>query len=117
MDKRDEGPATETEVETDMALPAQTAEAPARTILTKAQIAIRTAVSADIPGITALTARAYPGETPYTPGQIRGQINSFPEGQFVVTFDDQVVGYAATFIISERLAMADHTWSAITGAG
>ncbi|MEL7346306.1 MAG: GNAT family N-acetyltransferase [Pseudomonadota bacterium] len=100
-----------------MALPAQTAEAPARTILTKAQIAIRTAVSADIPGITALTARAYPGETPYTPGQIRGQINSFPEGQFVVTFDDQVVGYAATFIISERLAMADHTWSAITGAG
>ncbi|MEM6973174.1 MAG: bifunctional GNAT family N-acetyltransferase/carbon-nitrogen hydrolase family protein [Pseudomonadota bacterium] len=72
---------------------------------------------ADIPAIQALTAGAYPGEKPYTQGQIRGQINAFPDGQFVVTYDGVVVGYAATFMVSERLALADHSWASITGDG
>ncbi|MEM7528715.1 MAG: bifunctional GNAT family N-acetyltransferase/carbon-nitrogen hydrolase family protein [Pseudomonadota bacterium] len=82
-----------------------------------ATLEIRNATPADIAGIVAMTARTYPAEQPYTPGQIRGQINTFPDGQFVVTYDDEVVGYAATFCVKEKLALADHSWSAITGAG
>ncbi|MGF1551241.1 MAG: GNAT family N-acetyltransferase [Paracoccaceae bacterium] len=85
--------------------------------LSRAAIAIRNATLADIPAIVELTARAYPGEVPYTHGQIRGQINTFGEGQFVVTYDGQVVGYAATFIVTERLAFSNHSWQSITGQG
>ncbi|MEO1532945.1 MAG: nitrilase-related carbon-nitrogen hydrolase, partial [Pseudomonadota bacterium] len=85
--------------------------------LTPATLEIRNATLADIPGIVALTGRTYPGEPPYTPGQVRGQINTFPEGQFVVTYDREVLGYAATFCVKERLALADHSWASITGDG
>ncbi|MEO0428243.1 MAG: bifunctional GNAT family N-acetyltransferase/carbon-nitrogen hydrolase family protein [Pseudomonadota bacterium] len=85
--------------------------------LTPAALEIRNAELGDIGDIVALTGRAYPGQAPYTHGQVRGQINTFPEGQFVVTYDGEVVGYAATFCVKERLALADHTWEAITGNG
>ena len=78
---------------------------------------LRNATETDIPAIVELSRRVYPGEVPYSRGQIRGQINAFPEGQFVVTYDGEVVGYAATFIVSERLALADHRWETITGGG
>ena len=77
----------------------------------------RNAVLADVAGITALTGRVYPDEGPYTAGQIRGQINNFPEGQFVITYDGEIVGYAATFVVPEALALADHSWDSITGNG
>ena len=84
---------------------------------TRRNLEIRTAQDADIPAIVDLARRVYPGQLPYSTGQIRGQINAFPEGQFVVTYDGQIVGYAATFIIAEKLALSDHSWDAITGGG
>lgn len=83
----------------------------------RANLELRNATEADIPGIVALARRVYPKEPPYSRAQIRGQINAFPQGQFVVTYDGEVVGYAATFIVAEKLALSDHTWEAITGGG
>ncbi|MEQ8349574.1 MAG: GNAT family N-acetyltransferase [Sneathiellaceae bacterium] len=89
--------------------------------LTKAaarpNLELRNATTADIPAIVDLARRVYPGQVAYSNQQIRGQINAFPEGQFVVTFDGTVVGYAATFVLPEKLALADHGWEAITGGG
>ncbi|HEX7028535.1 MAG TPA: bifunctional GNAT family N-acetyltransferase/carbon-nitrogen hydrolase family protein [Gammaproteobacteria bacterium] len=53
----------------------------------------------------------------YSPDAITGQINNFPLGQFVVTVDDNVVGYCSTFRISGKLALKPHTWEEITGNG
>lgn len=78
---------------------------------------LRNADANDIPAIVALVRRVYPGQVAYSNQQIRGQLNAFPEGQFVVTFDGEVVGYAGTFVIGESLALADHSWEAITGGG
>jgi predicted amidohydrolase len=78
---------------------------------------IRNARISDIPAILALTARVYPEEGPYQPGVIRGQINAFPEGQFVAVFGGEVVGYAATLQLAERQIFRQHTWEDITGAG
>jgi predicted amidohydrolase len=46
-----------------------------------------------------------------------GTINMYPEGQFVVTVDEKIVGFCATFIISGRIALKPHSWDSITGNG
>jgi len=48
-----------------------------------AKLEVRLAVPTDVPGILALISRAYPGIENYSAGQVRGQINNFPDGQFV----------------------------------
>lgn len=78
---------------------------------------IRNAILSDIDLIQDLVDKAYPDLPPYTKGMLQGQINNFSEGQFVCIFNDQVVGYCATFQISEEIALNKHTWSEITGNG
>jgi len=82
-----------------------------------AALQVRNAELKDIPEINALVQRVYPTMPPYTAGMLRGQITRFPDGQFVVEYEGKIVGYAATFRISEGIAMAPHTWSQITGGG
>lgn len=82
-----------------------------------ARLEIRAAVPGDIAGILSLISRAYPGIESYSPGQIRGQINNFPAGQFVAIFEGAVVGYCASSRIDEALAMGVHDWATITGNG
>ncbi|MEL6977673.1 MAG: carbon-nitrogen hydrolase family protein [Pseudomonadota bacterium] len=91
-------------------------DAPGRA-LPKRQIEIRNAVVSDIPGVIALVRAVYPEMTPYSAAQIRGQINAFPEGQFIVAFEGEIVGFAACFLIAETAALADHSWASITGGG
>ena len=83
------------------------------------KLSIRTARLKDVPEITRLSTRAYAdtGLTGYSEGAITGQINNFPDGQFVVLLDDKVVGYCATFRISEAIGLRPHTWVEITGNG
>ena len=54
---------------------------------------------------------------PYAPAHLRGQMSAFPEGQFVVEYEGEIVGACASFIIDEPAAFADHSWSSITGNG
>ncbi|MCI4665744.1 MAG: bifunctional GNAT family N-acetyltransferase/carbon-nitrogen hydrolase family protein [Neomegalonema sp.] len=76
----------------------------------------RTEIS-DIPELIEISRRVYPDEAPYEAGQLRGQIDRFPEGQFVSVYDGRVVGFVSTFRISERAAFAPHSWDSITGGG
>lgn len=78
---------------------------------------LRNATLRDIEGISALMTRAYPTMPVYSAGNLQGQISGFPEGQFVVAVEDQIVGYAASFRIDEAAALGPHTWSEITGGG
>jgi predicted amidohydrolase/GNAT superfamily N-acetyltransferase len=85
----------------------------------RSKLIIRQAEPADIPAIVSLTNKVYveTGMEGYSHGAVRGQLNIFPEGQFVALVDETVVGYCATFIIEEKLALTQHTWSEITGSG
>ena len=82
-----------------------------------AVLTIRNARLADVNAISALVAKVYKDMPAYTPGMLRGQIAAFPDGQFVVEYADEIVGYAAGFRIDEKTAMAPHTWTQITGGG
>ncbi|MEM9725287.1 MAG: carbon-nitrogen hydrolase family protein [Pseudomonadota bacterium] len=92
----------------------QQARGPARS---GAKLEVRNATPEDVEAIVDLSRRVYPDEPPYRPGTILGQITAFREGQFVVLYEGQLVGYAASFIVDEALAFADHSWASITGGG
>ena len=82
-----------------------------------AKLEVRVATPSDIPGVLSLIGRAYPTTDNYTAGQIRGQINNFPAGQFVAVLEGAIVGYCASSRIDEAIALAPHDWATITGNG
>lgn len=85
----------------------------------RSRLSIRNATAADVPAIADLSTRVYAGTGMYgySTGSLRGQINNFPAGQFVAMVDDLVVGYCATFRISESIGLKRHSWTEITGNG
>ncbi len=85
--------------------------------LRRARLVVRPAQPGDILAIEALSRRIYQPPSALTAAMIRGQLNNFPDGQFVAEFEGQVVGYCGTFVIDEKSALGPHTWSEITGGG
>jgi predicted amidohydrolase/GNAT superfamily N-acetyltransferase len=81
------------------------------------RLVVRRAEIADIEAIRALCAQVYPDVAPYSGAHLRGQMQNFPDGQFVAVFEGRIVGYCATFRIAEAPAFAPHTWMEITGGG
>ncbi|HZG08455.1 MAG TPA: GNAT family N-acetyltransferase [Allosphingosinicella sp.] len=82
-----------------------------------ATLEVRQATAADVPGIVALVDRAYQRISGYSRGMVRGQINNYPEGQFVAIYQGKIAGYCASMRLDERLALAPHSWEEITGDG
>ncbi len=83
----------------------------------KPRLIVRNARIRDVEGIVALSRKIYQDTMATTRATVRGQINNFPEGQFVVELGDRIVGHAATFVIDGKIALAPHTWAEITGNG
>lgn len=83
------------------------------------KLVVRNARPADATGIADLTSRVYAGTGMhgYSEGAVMGQINNFPQGQFVVLVDERIVAYCATFRIGEAIGLKSHTWTEITGNG
>lgn len=84
---------------------------------TKARLEIRQARLRDVRAIADLVRRAYDDLPAYTQGEIRGQLNNYPEGCFIAKLDGVIVGYCASMRLDERLALGDHSWDVITGNG
>ncbi len=85
----------------------------------RSRLTVRNAKIADVPAIADLTGRVYAGTGmfAYSEGSLTGQINNYPDGQFVALVDDRVVGYCATFRLSEEVGLKAHTWTEVTGNG
>ncbi|MER0237954.1 bifunctional GNAT family N-acetyltransferase/carbon-nitrogen hydrolase family protein [Fulvimarina sp. MAC8] len=81
------------------------------------KIEVRVAEKEDVDAIIELSAKVFRNETPYTRGMILGQMSAFAEGQFVVVYEGEVVGYAATMMLPEKKALGQHTWAEVTGGG
>ncbi len=85
----------------------------------RSRLTVRNATPSDAAAISALNERVYgsSGIAALTEAQITGQINKFPEGQFVALVDAQIVGHCATFRVRESIGLKPHTWTEITGNG
>lgn len=76
----------------------------------KHRLLIRNAVVADAEAISALTHRVYDSDMPnYSPDMIRSHIRHVPEGQWVATVAEVIVGYSASFRLSGKYALKPHT--------
>ena len=84
---------------------------------TKARLEVRQAKPKDVRAIADLVRRAYDDLPAYTQGEIRGQVNNYPEGCFIARLDGVIVGYCATMRLDERIALADLTWDEVSGNG
>ncbi len=86
---------------------------------TDAHLQVRNAERADIPAIRELVNRVYAGTgiEGYSRGALEGHQNHFPEGQFVITVNERLVAYCATFRVAEKVALSPHTWAGITANG
>ncbi len=81
------------------------------------KLIIRNATTEDAKGICDLVDIAYPSLPTYAEGIVIGQINTFPEGQFVAVYEGKIVGYSVSFCISGNIALQPHNWKEITGGG
>lgn len=84
---------------------------------TQAKLIIRNATLADTGAISRLSVKIYGQREGLKVAHVRGQINNFPEGQYVAEYEGKIVGHCATLIVSHALAFAPHSWSEITGHG
>lgn len=80
------------------------------------KLVVRTATFDDAENILALNRCVY-GSHSMNAEMLGGQLTHFPEGQFVVTYNDKVVGHCATFITTGELGLKPHSWRQITGHG
>jgi predicted amidohydrolase/ribosomal protein S18 acetylase RimI-like enzyme len=83
----------------------------------KARLEVRQAELGDVRAIADLVRRVYDDMPAYTHGEIRGQLNNYPEGCFVAKLDGKLVGYCATMRLSKRIAFSNHSWDEVTGNG
>jgi len=83
----------------------------------KISLVVRNARKSDIPGIKKLCSEVYTWSKPYSTNILKSQIHNFPEGQFVAELNGEIVGYCASIIISEKIALKKHNWNTITGYG
>ena len=74
---------------------------------TQAKLIIREARATDARAVAALSRKVYGKTEGFSAAQIRGQINNFPEGQFVAEYEGEIVGHCATLIVESDLAFAN----------
>lgn len=88
-----------------------------KTTGSKAKLIIRPARNSDVAAMAGLSAKVYGKAEAFTRAEIRGQINNFPEGQFVAEYEGQIVGHCATMIVSAEDAFRPHSWEEISNGG
>lgn len=83
----------------------------------KKKLTVRLASIKDASEILTLSKKVYKTIPPYTKAHIMGHLNSFPDGQFVATYNDKVIGYCASILCQEKQVLASHSWHEISGGG
>ena len=89
---------------------------------TKPKFQVRNWTEADIPALMECQGKAYadyPGQPNYDERVFQLQLAAFPEGQFLVTGEDDttIIGYACSIIVQLDEDLPYMTWSEMTGDG
>jgi predicted amidohydrolase/ribosomal protein S18 acetylase RimI-like enzyme len=83
----------------------------------KAKLLIRQARLGDVPALARLSNKVYGRAEGFTSAELRGQINNFPDGQFIAEYEGTIVGHCATMILTAEMAFRPHSWEEISAGG
>ncbi|WEG12151.1 GNAT family N-acetyltransferase [Pullulanibacillus sp. KACC 23026] len=78
---------------------------------------IRNIQLSDIDAILELQEVCFPGMDPWKREQLESHLAIFPEGQFCVTYEGQIIGSCSSLIINFDEYDNEHTWEEITDNG
>lgn len=83
------------------------------------QIIVRQTTPADFDAIADMTRRVYPDVEPWTPDELQGHLDLFPNGQLVAVdrHDGTVVGMSASLIVSWDDYDIEQSWRDFTAGG
>lgn len=82
-----------------------------------ARLAARTAQHEDVDAIVALNRRVFKSRdmTGWEPHHLEAHLDRFPEGQFVLEVDGDIVASSSSLRVPGSRALEPHTWMSITG--
>lgn len=81
------------------------------------EVTVRNTRRDDVPAIVELCRRVYPAMPSWDEEQILSHLDMFPEGQLVAVAEGEVVGMAASLIVSWDDYDLDEPWRRFTAAG
>ncbi|WP_053217101.1 bifunctional GNAT family N-acetyltransferase/carbon-nitrogen hydrolase family protein [Virgibacillus senegalensis] len=81
------------------------------------KLIVRTIKEEDIPQIIKLQEACFPQMIPWKPEHLRSHLEHFPEGQFCVELEGEIIGSCSSLIINFDEYDDKHTWDDITDEG
>jgi predicted amidohydrolase/GNAT superfamily N-acetyltransferase len=81
------------------------------------KIELRNIKKEDISEIIALQKICFPNMDPWKPEHIESHVSIFPEGQFCVDFEGEIIGSCSSLIVNFDEYAENHTWDEITDEG
>lgn len=80
-------------------------------------VTVRNTRRADIKPLIELQKRVYPNIPHWREDLLEHQLELFPQGQFIVEIDGELVGASSSFVVLWDEWQVDHTWGEITARG
>lgn len=81
------------------------------------KIVVRNIRPDDYDQLVAIQLKCFPGMKPWTREQIQSQLETFPEGQICVEYEDKIVASSSSLIIDFDLYGERHSWRDIADGG
>lgn len=81
------------------------------------KLAVRNLQDKDIEAILKLQAICFPNMEPWKREHLESHLRHFPEGQFVVEYDGDIIGSCSSLIVNFDEYDDKHTWDDITDEG
>ena len=81
------------------------------------KLTVRNVRVEDIPAIIEIQKACFPGMATWDPEQLKSQLRIFPEGQFCIEYEGEVVASASTLIVDFEEHEDWHNWKAVSDAG
>ncbi|MCR4315762.1 MAG: GNAT family N-acetyltransferase [Planctomycetes bacterium] len=81
------------------------------------RIKVRPLRKKDFPALIEMGKKCFPGMKPWDEGQLDSQIANFPEGQFVVVYENRLVASATSLVIDFDEYEEKHSWAEIADSG
>jgi len=83
----------------------------------QAKIETRPLRMSDLESLQALQRRCFPTLEPWSPEQLQAQVDTFPEGQICITYDDDLIAASSALLVNWEDFNGWHSFKQVSGGG